>query len=123
MRPNNHGHPSIGDIRRNRSMPRALVTLAAAIALQGCAYHRLSTLNPKPPDQTYHPVTSNAVFWGAIDDPRKAEQCPTSLLSEVRVRTSLAHALATVLTLGFWQPSRIEYRCSKLPTAEGEIKP
>jgi hypothetical protein len=28
-----------------------------------------------------------------------------------------------VLTLGFWQPAEVEYRCSKLPLSEGEIKP
>ena len=45
----------------------------------------------------------------------------TNSISDVQVRTSLLQALATVLTLGFWQPSHIRYRCGKLPTGEGEI--
>jgi hypothetical protein len=107
-------------------MPRSNVVTAGLAAvlllLDGCAYHRLVTKRPNPADQTYHPVETSALAWGASEERRVAEKCETSLLSEVRVRTSLAQALATVLTLGFWQPSRIEYRCSKAPTAAGEIE-
>ncbi len=103
---------------------RKLVGAAAAVfLLQGCAYHRLVVREPNPADQYYHPVSSNALAWGAVEEQRVAEKCETSLLSEVRVQTSLLQALATVLTLGFWQPSRVEYRCSKEPTGVGEITP
>lgn len=45
----------------------------------------------------------------------------TNSISDVQVRTSLLQSLATVLTLGFWQPTQFRYRCGKLPTGEGEI--
>ena len=93
------------------------------LLLQGCAYHRLVVRNPDPADQYYHPVQSTALGWGAVQQQSVATQCETSLLSEVRVRTSLGDALLSVLTLGFVQPSRIEYRCAKKPAEEGEIKP
>ena len=35
------------------------------------------------------------------------------------INQNLGQALATVLTLGLWMPSRIEYRCAKVPTAVG----
>lgn len=104
-------------------MGRISIALAAFLLLQGCAYHRLVVREPNPADQIYHPVSSNALAWGAVEEQRVAGKCETSLLSEVRVRTSFAQALATIFTLGFWQPSHIEYRCSKIPTGVGEIKP
>lgn len=94
---------------------RALA-VAAMLMLGGCAYHRVVVAVPNPPDQTYHPVRSSALGWGTIEQTSVAANCPTNLLSEVRVKTSLAQSLGTVLTLGLWQPATIEYRCSKLPT-------
>ena len=105
------------------SMRRSIATLAAALALQGCAYHRLVVPEPIPGDQFYHPVKSSALGWGGIEQQSVASKCTTNLLAEVRVKTSLGQALATVLTLGFWQPARMEYRCAKVPTPVGEIKP
>lgn len=102
-------------------MRKRLCAVIAALLLEGCAYHRLVVREPNPADQYYHPVSSSALAWGAVEEQRVADKCETSLLSEVRVQTSLVQALATVLTLGFWQPSRVEYRCSKAPTGVGEI--
>lgn len=104
-------------------MRRTWIGIAALLLLEGCAYHRLVVKEPNPADQYYHPVQSSALAWGAIEQQRVAEKCETSLLSEVRVQTSFVQALATVLTLGFWQPARVEYRCSKAPTGVGEIIP
>jgi hypothetical protein len=104
-------------------MRTLLVLLPVALALNGCAYHRLVVQRPNPADQTYHVVNSIALGWNASEQQSVAAQCPTSLLSEVRVRTSLWQSLATVLTLGAYQPARMEYRCSKELTGVGEIEP
>jgi hypothetical protein len=104
-------------------MARSSSILLALLLLQGCAYHRLVVKNPNPADQTYHPVSSTALGWGAIEEQKVADKCETSLLSEIRVRTSLAQALVTVLTLGLVQPARVDYRCSKAPTGVGTIEP
>ncbi len=103
-------------------MLRLFSTLMLCCALQGCAYHSLTVPVPNRGDQNLHPVNSNAIAWGAIEHPKKAAACVgTNSISDVQVRTSLMQSLATVLTLGFWQPSHIRYRCGKLPTGEGEI--
>jgi Bor protein len=104
-------------------MRRRYLTIAALMLLHGCAYHRLVVAEPVSGDSSYHKVDSSAAGWGAIEQQSVADKCVTNLLSEVRVKTSLADSLATVLTLGLWQPARIEYRCAKLPTPVGEIKP
>lgn len=100
-----------------------LLTPAALLMLPGCAYHRLAVPVPNPADQYYHPVKSSALGWGAVEQRSVAEKCTANALSEVRVRTSLPQALATVLTLGLWQPAEVEYRCAKPPTGEGVITP
>jgi hypothetical protein len=95
----------------------------AALLLNGCAYHRLSVATPDPADQYYHREQFSAFGWGAIEEQRIATKCPTNLLSEVRVRTSFGQGLANVLTFGALQLATVEYRCAKLPTAEGVIEP
>jgi uncharacterized lipoprotein YajG len=96
-------------------MPMKSVTifLAGAILLAGCAQHRLTVPRPDPTGQ---PVTvnSNAFLFG-VRQPRTKAECPTNLLAEVRVHQNLLQALATVVTLGLWQPTRLEYRCAKVP--------
>ena len=104
-------------------MRTLLLPIGLALALQGCAYHRLVVQRPIPADQTYHVVKSKAVGWNVSEQQSIADRCPTSLLSEVRVRTSFWQSLGTVLSLGLYQPAHMEYRCSKAPTGVGEIEP
>jgi hypothetical protein len=83
-------------------MLRPFTALMIACALPGCAYHSLTVPVPNRGDQNLHPVDSNAIVWGALEDPKKAEACVgTNSISDVQVRTSLMQSLATVLTLGF----------------------
>lgn len=105
-------------------MRHALIVLLGGLALQGCAYHRLVVENGVPPDPTYHVVESSAVGWN-VSEPQAlvASECATDLLFEVRTRTSFLQSLATVLTLGFWQPARMEYVCAAVPTEPGTSGP
>ena len=104
-------------------MRKAFVLLAAGLALHGCAYHRLVVPVGAAPDQRYHLVESHSLGWNFSEQQSLADQCPTNLLSEVRTRTSFWQSLATVLTLGFYQPIHMEYRCARMPTEPGEIEP
>jgi hypothetical protein len=91
--------------------------IAGALLLSACATHRLTVQHPNP---TGEPVTvnSNAFGWGAVQR-RTAANCDTNVIDEVRVHQNFAQALATVLTLGAWMPTTIEYRCGKLPASTG----
>lgn len=102
----------------------ALMAMLAAAALAGCATHTLSVPEPLRLDQALHPVRTSAIGWGTIEDVKVAEKCrETNSITDVQVRTSLWASLASVLTLGFWQPADIRYRCGKRPTTEGIIPP
>jgi hypothetical protein len=106
-------------------MHRARITAAllcvALLALASCAHHRLVVPEPVPGSPGYHATTSHAFFWGIMDRQIPATECVENSLEEVRVTTSLPHALATVLTLGAWMPLRLEYKCGKRPVTEGVL--
>jgi hypothetical protein len=99
------------------------LAVAVLLSLQGCANHRLVVASGAAPDQRYHAVDSNAFGWNFSEQQTVAEQCPTNLLAEVRVRTSFLQSLGNVLTLGLWQPAHFEYVCAKAPTQAGTIEP
>jgi Bor protein len=97
---------------------RAFSVIAALAMLSGCAEHRLIVPRPNP---TGAPVTlnSNALAFGAVQK-RNVVNCDTNIIDEVRVKQNLGQALATVLTLGAYMPTTIEYVCGNIPSPEGD---
>lgn len=97
---------------------RNLLFLGHVLFLTSCATHRVVVPLPVTGSENASPAeTSNAVLWGQKTRPVQADRCRGSnALSEVRAETSFGAALATVLTLGFWQPLKIQYLCAKEPT-------
>ena len=98
-------------------MGRFVASASLALLLSGCATHRLIVEHPNP---TGTPVTvkSSAFGWGAVQR-RTVVACDTNIIDEVRIRQTLPQALATVLTLGAWMPTEVEYRCGKKPSPTG----
>lgn len=99
---------------------RPIALIAAALLTSGCVTHQLIVANPNPTDDRPAAISSNGFGFGALQR-RNVAECDTNLIDEVRVRQTLAQALATVLTLGLWMPTRIEYRCAKVPSTTGTI--
>lgn len=97
---------------------RSRLFLGLMLLLTSCATHRVVVPLPVTGSENASPAeTSSATFWGQKTKPVKADRCRGSnALSEVRAETSFASALATVLTLGFWQPLKVQYLCAKEPT-------
>ena len=93
--------------------------LGLSLSLTGCAYHQLRVAEPNGYGD-FHTANSNAFFWGAVEQTRIADKCETNLIDEVRTETSLAQALATVLTLGIWMPATVKYKCAKRPILPDE---
>jgi hypothetical protein len=95
--------------------------LLAAALLGGCVSHNLRVPQPVV-GETLHQARTRAVGWGVSEDYAIADKCAdTNRIAEVQVRTSFFQALASVLTLGLWQPADIRYRCGKQETGIGEI--
>ena len=105
------------------SLGRKLILSAALVAvlsIPGCARFTVSVKKPNPATD-YEQATMHAFFWGAIEDKEIAERCESNALDEVRARTNLAYALATVVTLGIWIPMEMEWKCRKRPPQVGDI--
>src|SRR3712207_6318428 len=103
-----------------RTAAGALLGLSLGVA--GCAYHPL-TVREQNGYGDYHQVSSNAFFWGAVEQTKYADKCETKLIHEVQTVTTVPQALATVLTLGIWMPSTVKYRCAKRPILPDDPEP
>jgi Bor protein len=97
---------------------RALSAFAAMALLSGCAEHRLIVPRPNPTGAPIS-VNSNAVAFGTVQK-RNVVNCDTNIIDEVRVKQNLGQAIATVLTLGIYMPTTIEYVCGNIPSPEGD---
>lgn len=103
-------------MRPNIFISCALLALSG-LTLSGCAEHRLVVQRPNPqPGPTT--VESAAIGWGASQK-RNVADCKSSIIDEVRVKQNVGQALVSVLTLGFYMPTTIEYVCGNVPSAPG----
>jgi hypothetical protein len=98
-------------------MPRALTLLLppllSALLLSGCYHMRVTTNNADP--VTEGSETVHVLAWGLVQPaPVTASPCASNNLDEVRVHSNLAFALATVVTLGFYMPLTLEWRCAEV---------
>ena len=96
---------------------RPLILIACIVTLAGCAEHRLvvRTPNPGTPPTT---VESAAIGWGATQK-RTVVNCESNIIDEVRVKQNVGQALVSLLTLGFYMPTTIEYICGNVPSDVG----
>lgn len=112
---------------------RTLYLLAALAMLSGCAEHRIVVPRPNPTGEPQL-VQSAALGFGLgqkrtvagcrtkvdgeiVDRPDcHIATCNTNVLDEVRVKQNLGQALVSLLTLGFYMPTTIEYICANVPS-------
>jgi hypothetical protein len=96
---------------------RPLIIASCFLLLAGCAEHRLVVQRPNPqPGPTT--VQSAAVGWGASQK-RNVANCDSNIIDEVRVKQNFGQSLISVLTLGFYMPTTIEYVCGNVPSEVG----
>ena len=114
-----------------------LITCLLLEGLSGCGTVRLArpdnwtpAVEPKEPwlapDDAYA-VSSAATtverrtiwvpWWGLNQRNIDPANCLGAGIAEVRVSTNLGYAIVSVLTLGFFQPLTVEWRCAKKPQA------
>ncbi len=98
----------------------AILALVLFIGAQGCAHYRLSVPEPNPATD-YQGRTFHTYFWGTVQDNEVAENCISNTLDEVVVTSNFGYSLATVVTLGIWNPVEIKWKCAKEKTKVGEI--
>jgi hypothetical protein len=96
--------------------------LLVMLAMTGCATHHNLRVPEPVLGETQYRAKTRAVGLGVSEDYAIADGCrETNRIAEVQVRTSFWQSLASVLTLGLWQPADIRYRCGKRETGIGDI--
>lgn len=96
---------------------RPIILLICCLGLVGCAEHRLIVKRPNPTGAPQM-VESKSFGWGAVQR-RTVATCDTNLIDEVRVHQNFGQALISVLTLGLYMPTKIEYTCASVPSPVG----
>lgn len=96
----------------------ATILLASLVAVQGCATYQVRTPDSDPLEQTYQTEAPQAFFWGLVQDPQVVSADCDGGLNDVVLKRTYLHDLASVLTLGIWMPTAVEYRC-RAPRGDG----
>ena len=102
-----------------------LSALMLAASISSCTtIHGYQTGGPRGREQGNQPGTewesrpSNTFLWGAIRQDVFIDNCKLGdgsriNIEEFKIEKKAPHILATVLTLGLWEPMRISWRCAK----------
>ncbi len=88
-----------------------VVFLASLAAAQGCATHQVRMPDSDPLEKTYQRAAPQAFFWGLVLSPQVITAKCGDGLNDVVLKRNFLHDLASVLTLGIWMPTEIEFRC------------
>lgn len=102
--------------------------VSLVLMMQSCYHYRISSAQFDPSTQYAHKRV-DALFWGLVQKrengidvvTKDCDQLKIYKMDEVRVTTNFGYSLITVATLGIWCPIRIEWKCAKPCTREGEI--
>jgi len=95
---------------------KLFLALSLTLILSSCYTARVAT--QAQPGAEVSRQTVNFFFWGIIQSPKRVttpicDSLNANGLAEVTVKNNLGYSLITVVTLGIWSPTRIEWKCSK----------
>lgn len=112
---------------------RLSILALCAWAVAGCAtYHVYQVGGPvemgNQPFTEWKGKTLHSLVWGAIRQDLPVDNCrlgdgTRTGIEEVRVRANVGATIATVLTLGFWQPLQVSWRCARPQPIGGVLEP
>jgi hypothetical protein len=93
-----------------------LLALSVTLVFSSCYTTRVATL--AQPGAEVSGTTVNSFFWGLVQSPKRVttpicDSLGSNGLAEVTVKNNFGYSLITVVTLGIWSPTRIEWKCGK----------
>jgi hypothetical protein len=123
---------SLTACRRHGQFVILFSLLVAVLANSGCAYHVYQIGGTRQREQGNQPSTEwkkkrlNSFFWGGVRQDLAVDDCQSADgtrfgIEEVKVETGFKYVLASSLTLGFWIPLKVGYRCAKPPVTTGRL--
>lgn len=115
-----------------RSTLTATALLAVALLGSGCyTYHVYQIGGPREggnqPGTEWREKTLHALVWGAVRQDLPVDNCRLGTgqrlgIEEVNVRSHLGYTLLTTVTLGFWSPVKIRWRCARPPVVVDTLR-
>ena len=98
---------------------RILAVAALLCALASCAEYRVRVPDSDPTDTQYKEKTMHAYLWGTYKAPLVlSADCEGEGINDIGVVDNWGYDLIGVITLGFYKPIDIRYRC-KAPGGSG----
>ena len=100
-----------------RSLRVAVFLLLLA---QPACYRNAVVAPPPDPVTEWRGQTVHSFFWGLVKsrDVVAGDCAPRTGLNMARNNSNFGFALLTVVTLGIWSPTRLEWRCARLPIVD-----
>ena len=117
-----------------RKISVLFLIIALSASSSGCAvYHVYQIGGPNDIElgnltgKEWEGQTVHSLAWGGIRQDIAVDLCQqgdgTRLnIEEFKVETNLGYSLLSVITLGFWIPTEVYYRCAKPPVPTGELE-
>jgi hypothetical protein len=108
-----------------RQWQRMVVIVSlASVCLCGCATYRIDTY--RQPGTEYQQCKVNSFFWGLLQSPQEVttpvcDSLGSPGLSEVVLRRNFGDYVASVFTLGIWNPALLKWKCSKPCQKRGSL--
>ncbi len=69
------------------------------------------------PSTEYESKRVNTFFWGALRQDVIVDNCRVgddrTHIEEIKIEKNFGSILATILTLGIWEPAKISWKCAK----------
>lgn len=120
--------------RRLEERLRRFVLFAALmiplVGSQGCYHYYVIAEEAQTEDNAYSEKTLNTFLWGLVNSNKDGVDsnmattggfCPEDHgLYDVRITRNFGHILAASLTAGIWSPLKVEWRCAKKASEEGD---
>jgi hypothetical protein len=108
----------------NNICRKSLFVLTLTLTLSSCYTTRVAT--HAQPGAEVSGITVNSFFWGLIQSPKRVntpicDSLKANGLAEVTVKNNFGYSLITVVTLGIWSPTRIEWKCGKPCQKVGDL--
>lgn len=99
-----------------------LFAMLVMLSSTGCYNYRVTAYQPDPGTE-YQSKTVHSLFWGLAQSKNVApENCkPVQGLDEVHIKHNFGFSLLTVITLGIWCPTTVQWKCSKPCPTVGDL--
>jgi hypothetical protein len=104
---------------------KLLLGLSITLIFSSCYTARVATQAQAGSETSKQTV--NFFLWGIIQSPKRittpvCDALKVNGMAEVTVKNNFGYALITVVTLGIWSPTLIEWKCGKPCQKVGTIK-